>query len=84
MTEGSIIHLLSEQMWLVMILSLPVIAATAGAGLIITLIQAIVQVQEQTIQFLLKLVVFGFVMAMTGHWMLQSLIDYANQVMLQI
>ena len=81
---NTIIHLVSEQMWLVVILSLPVIGATAAAGVLISLIQAVTQVQEQTIQFLIKLVVFGLVTAATGHWMLQSLINYSQQIFLQI
>ena len=80
----SIVHLLSEQMWLTLVLSLPLVGGTAAAGIIISLIQAITQVQDQTIQFFLKLVVFGGIVAITGNWMLQSIITYTQQVMMQI
>ena len=80
----SIVHLLSEQMWLTLILSLPLVGGTAAAGILVSLIQAITQVQDQTIQFFLKLIVFGGIVAITGNWMLQSMITYTQQVMMQI
>lgn len=82
--QESIIRLLSQQMWLVLVLSLPIIGATALTGILISLIQAVTQIQEQTIQFLLKLVVFGVIMSFTASWMLRSIIAFAKQIILQI
>lgn len=83
-SQGSLIQLLSQQMWLVLVLSFPVIAATALTGILISLFQAVTQIQEQTIQFLLKMIVFGVIMIFIGSWMLHSLISYAKVIMLQI
>ena len=83
-SQGSLIQLLSQQMWLVLVLSLPIIGATALTGILISLIQAVTQIQEQTIQFLLKLIVFGVIMMLIGGWMLHSIISYTKVIMLQI
>jgi len=83
-SQGSLIQLLSQQMWLVLVLSFPVIAATALTGILISLFQAVTQIQEQTIQFLLKMIVFGVIMIFIGSWMLHSLISYTKVIMLQI
>ena len=83
-STDTIVHLISEQLMLVLVLSLPVVATIAVAAILISLVQAVTQVQEQTIQFLVKVLTFGLMMAMVGHWMLQSIISYTQEIMLQI
>ena len=81
---GSIIQLIQEQLLLTLTLSLPLVLATSFSGLLIGLIQAVTQIQDQTIQFLVKLIVFSVVMALSGSWMMQSLTSYTQSIMLRI
>ena len=52
MSEAVITQLAAQMMWLVL-LSLPVVVASV-VGILVRLVQALTQVQDQTIQFLIN------------------------------
>ena len=53
--------------------ALPILAVTLFVGLLVSVFQAITQVQEQTLTFVPKLIGVGLVMAFMGGWMLTTL-----------
>jgi type III secretion protein S len=74
----------SRLLWLVLILSLPVILATSLVSLALAVIQAVMQIQDQTLQFLIKLLVASAVLALTYRWMGENLIRYLEHALDQI
>ena len=76
MTEGEIIQHASNAMLLVLILSLPPIVVAALVGLIISLIQALTQIQEQTISFTFKLIAIVFTLFLTMSQLGEELFAY--------
>lgn len=56
MHDPHILTLTAHSLWLVLILSMPPIIAASVVGLLISLIQALTQIQEQTLPFAFKLV----------------------------
>ena len=56
MTPNDAVHQLNQAMILVMMLSLPPIAVASLVGIVVSLLQALTQVQEQTISFAVKLI----------------------------
>ncbi len=80
MTEATILHYASELLWIVFLLSLPVVGVAALIGIVVSLFQALTQIQDQTLQFLLKLVGVTFVILITASWMGSTLISYANAI----
>ena len=56
MNEAVIIHFTSELLWVVLILSLPVVVVASAVGILVSLFQALTQIQDQSLQFLIKLV----------------------------
>jgi len=63
MSPNDAINALTEAMTLVMILSLPPILVASVVGIIVSLLQALTQVQEQTIAFAVKLIAVMIMMA---------------------
>jgi type III secretion protein S len=58
---------MTQAMTLVMLLSLPPILVASAVGLLVSLLQALTQVQEQTISFAVKLIAVAItVAAMAG------------------
>ncbi|WP_281379024.1 type III secretion system export apparatus subunit SctS [Chthonobacter rhizosphaerae] len=49
-------RLLTESMMLVMILSMPPIIVASVVGIVVSLLQALTQIQEQTLSFAIKLI----------------------------
>lgn len=67
MTPETALHQLTESMILVMLLSMPPIIVASIVGLVVSLLQALTQIQEQTISFAIKLVaVAATIAAMAG------------------
>ncbi|WP_369309404.1 type III secretion system export apparatus subunit SctS [Providencia rettgeri] len=79
MSETLVIQLAKQMMWLVLLLSLPVVIVASCVGILISLLQALTQIQEQTIQFLVKLIAVSITLAISYRWMGDVLLNYAEQ-----
>ncbi|OSN03122.1 EscS/YscS/HrcS family type III secretion system export apparatus protein [Lonsdalea britannica] len=63
-----ILNLFRQAMVLVVMLSAPPLVVAVIVGVLISLLQAVMQLQDQTLPFAIKLVAVGLVLAMTGRW----------------
>ncbi|AXE30558.1 EscS/YscS/HrcS family type III secretion system export apparatus protein [Chromobacterium phragmitis] len=79
MGQAQVMQLASELLWLVLLLSLPVVLVASAVGLLVSLLQALTQIQDQTVAFLVKLVAACVTLALTHHWMGQALLRYAER-----
>ncbi|MBY4897883.1 type III secretion system export apparatus subunit SctS [Cupriavidus sp. AU9028] len=84
MSNEIIAQLASNLLWLVLILSLPVVVVASLVGVLVSLVQALTQVQDQTIQFLIKLIAVCITLVATYHWMGATLLGYTNLTFGQI
>ena len=64
--------------------SLPILAVTLFLGLLVSVFQAITQVQEQTLTFVPKLFGVAIIMAFMGSWMLSTLVRFTSMCLEQI
>ena len=60
--------LFKQAMMLVVVLSAPPLIVAVVVGVITSLLQAVMQLQEQTLPFAIKLVAVGLALALTGRW----------------
>ena len=56
----------------------PVLLVAMVVGMIISLLQAVTQVQEMTVVFVPKIIAVFLVMAILGSWMLEQMISYGT------
>jgi type III secretion protein S len=63
MSPETALHQITESMMLVMLLSMPPIVVASLVGIVISLIQALTQIQEQTLSFAIKLVAVAVTIA---------------------
>ncbi|MEJ1160541.1 type III secretion system export apparatus subunit SctS [Prosthecomicrobium sp. N25] len=56
MSPNEAVHQVTEAMILVMLLSMPPILVASVVGILVSLLQALTQVQEQTLSFAIKLI----------------------------
>lgn len=61
-------------------LASPMLLLSMLVGVVVAIFQAVTQIHEQTIGFILKLVVVGSVLLMAGGWMMDTLQDFTRQV----
>lgn len=70
--------LFKQGMYLVVILTAPPLIVAVIVGVLTSLIQALMQIQDQTLPFGIKLVAVGVTLAMTGRWIGVELIQLTN------
>ena len=58
----------------------PMLVLSMFAGVLIAIFQAVTQIHEQTIGFILKVVIIVGVLLIAGGWMLTTLQEYAREV----
>lgn len=68
-----------EALWTLLLVSAPVLGVVLVVGLVISLFQAITQINESTLTFIPKLVAAVAVFALAGPWMLSMLVDYLRR-----
>ncbi len=76
-----------EGLWLILILSLLPLLASLVVGLLVSLFQALTQIQEQTLTFVPKIIATILVIMITFTWMMDELQEFAKRtfdLMLQI
>ena len=84
MGETQIFQIAKEAMFLVLILSLPPIVVAAVLGVGVSLLQAITQVQEQTLSFAIKLLGVVLTLTLTATWLGRELLVYTIRLFDQI
>ena len=71
-----------EALWLVLLLSAPPIGAATLVGLIAAIAQAVTQIQEQTVQHLLKLVAMVIALLVSAPLLGGALYHFADRLLL--
>jgi flagellar biosynthetic protein FliQ len=71
-------------LFMVLMVAAPVLAAVLGVGLLVSLFQAITQIHEATLSFVPKLIAAIAVFALTGPWMMTTLVEFIRNTILAI
>lgn len=56
----------------------PLLLLSMAVGILVAIFQAVTQIHEQSLSFILKLLVVVLVLLIGGNWMLETLLDYAR------
>ena len=80
MTQELLKEIFTEAVWLAFKMGVPLLLVGMLVGLIIAVLQAATQVHEQTLTFAPKVIVVALTLLALGPWMLNALIDFANEI----
>jgi flagellar biosynthesis protein FliQ len=80
MTEADALQLLQQALWVTIVVASPIVGSAMVVGILISLIQALTQVQEATLTFVPKLMLGFAVMALTGNFIGSRLGGFAVEV----
>ena len=69
-------ELIRQAVMLTLVVGAPLLLAALVVGLLVTLLQAVTQLQEQTLTFLPKLVTMALIFVMVLPWMLGKLTQF--------
>lgn len=80
MTPEYVMELFHQAVKVTLILASPLLLAALISGLIISILQAATQVNEQTLSFIPKIISIVGVIAILGPWMLGVMLDYMHNL----
>lgn len=80
MTEQFVIDLGVQTLWLAVKIAAPALVAAMVIGLIVSILQAATQIQEQTLQFVPKVLGITLAMAIAGPWIIDQFLDFTEQL----
>ena len=84
MSLGTVVTLLRDGVFQILLLASPVLGAALIVGLIVAIFQATTSIQEQTLTFVPKLTAILVVLAMLGGWMFSSMRQYTINIFTMI
>ncbi len=76
MSQSTVLTLMQNALFLALELSAPVLLTALVVGLVISLLQAVTQVNEQAVNFVPKIVAVALALILVGPWALQTLLDF--------
>ena len=68
-----------EALTLLLMISLPVLLTVLAVGLVVSIFQAVTQINENTLSFVPKLVAAVVVFLIAGPWMLSTVVDFIRR-----
>lgn len=80
MTEDLIIRLGTETLKTTAMVSAPMLVGALVIGLIISILQAITQINEATLTFIPKMIIVGVVFMIAAPWMLDMVGTFTTQL----
>ena len=81
MTAESIMGLAQNSIYVTLLVLAPILGIALAVGLIISIFQAITQIQEQTLAFTPKIIAVFVSLLFFGPWMLTHLVDFTRNLL---
>lgn len=79
MTPQMVLTFGREALTVLLMVSLPVLLTVLAIGLVVSIFQAVTQINENTLSFVPKLVAAVLVFAIAGPWMLSTVVDFIRR-----
>ena len=80
MTPETVISIGEHALVITSIVAAPLLLSALVSGVVVGMLQAATQINEMTLSFIPKLLALVATIFVTGHWMLQTLIDYTRSL----
>jgi flagellar biosynthetic protein FliQ len=75
------VDIMHRAMILCLVVAAPLLITALIVGILVSMVQAVTQIQEQTLAFIPKLIAVALVMMIALPWMLSRLVEYLTGVL---
>ncbi|HKJ84271.1 MAG TPA: flagellar biosynthesis protein FliQ [Mariprofundaceae bacterium] len=75
------IQIATQGLYMVLMLSLPALLVALLVGVVISLFQAVTQIQEMTLTFVPKMIAVFVTLTLAAPWMTQKMVMFTRQLM---
>jgi len=79
-TEQTVIDIAGKAIMVAMQVAAPALVTTMVVGLAVSVIQAATQINEQTLTFIPKIILLSVVLALTGPWIIQTMMNFTVEI----
>lgn len=76
MDENVLVTIMRETLYLIIKVSAPMLLVSLVVGLIVSILQTVTSIQEQTLTFVPKLLSIFLVIMLFGNWIMTSISEY--------
>ena len=73
-----------QGLWMLLLVSAPLLLVVLVVGLIVSVFQAATQINEATLSFVPKIIAAVAVLAIAGPWMMTTLVEYLQRTLQSI
>lgn len=80
MTEAQVLEVGRQALWVLVQIALPVLIFGMVAGVLVSLFQAVTQIQEVTLTFVPKIAAVVIALVIFGPWMLATMVAFMVQL----
>ena len=84
MTQGAFLDVIRQALILTLMLSAPVLGFGLAVGLIVSIFQAVTQINEMTLAYIPKILAVFLALAIFGPWMLQMMLSFSSNLFMQL
>lgn len=70
-----------QGLYMLMLVAAPVLLTVLAVGVLVSVFQAATQINEATLSFVPKVVAAVLVLALTGPWMMNTLVEYIQRTL---
>ncbi|MDQ6967452.1 MAG: flagellar biosynthesis protein FliQ [Mariprofundaceae bacterium] len=84
MSPDMVVHHGVEALKMVLLLSMPMLLTALVVGVLISLFQAVTQIQEQTLTFVPKIIAVFLVLVLSASWLIETMVNYTQGVFASI
>jgi len=80
MNPDMVVHYGVDALKMVLLLSMPMLLVALVVGVLISLFQAVTQIQEQTLTFVPKIIAVFLVLVLASGWMIEKMVSYTQHL----
>ncbi|MDF2800162.1 MAG: putative rane protein [Anaerocolumna sp.] len=81
MNQNVIIDITRQTLWLIIKVSAPILLVSLVVGLVISILQTVTSIQEQTLTFVPKFLAIFLVIMLFGGWIMSEIRDFTIELM---
>jgi flagellar biosynthesis protein FliQ len=78
LTESYILSLAQKTLLVVLQVSMPILGLSLVIGLVVSIFQAVTQIQDVTLAFVPKILAVGIAIIVFGPWMLREIVAFTH------
>ncbi|MCK9493893.1 MAG: flagellar biosynthesis protein FliQ [Dehalococcoidia bacterium] len=81
MNDAQVITLAQDALWTTLLVSAPILVVSLVIGMVVSVFQAMTQINEVTMTFVPKILGVFAVCAVVGPWMIGTMVNYTSRLL---